>query len=747
MEDPPAATAHWLLGVDTVSALAVAACSIVLVSDAMHLKAIVGLLGGLVVVQAKWHREQRNEDAAMLRSQRDEYEVQEAKLASVESQLDESSKSYAGLLSLLTFKPASENQASDAHRSDDIVPPVATPIPADIEGQAEAVLHHALRERSLNWSAAIRAATRIRDAAYSLRDFYDDCRAAFPELALYTCERDALASGQTHISSNTSGQDEYKRTVGALFAVYWLMRLDSDGAWGFSFGVDEAWSPRQPPAPDAAPLEDPDEKKRLAFFQNQDWARLTQLLVDAGMLIRKPDGGMGSDVERTLAMLALTAFHDVMKVESLLPKVVPGHAPYDGFKAGDVINDHDIALSYVLTHYSQAVPSFVALPTAQQLSIRFTQSKMAFNHGWLVQAEAPPYPLFGPFKQVITSGGAADADIAFYFVHWLTDLAGAVPAPLGGAEKFVLKFPHPVLGSFIKSFSIIHDLGHASETEVFEAYLEAAWGELDLGPLPSGPEAIALMRLVVQAQAKDKQAAIVDAFSRLSEDDQRMLSEEMARTGCFGQEYKRTRAFHGAKDTGSMGPAILVYYSPAFVRFLAPGQATGALEMLAEVYRRARQLWPLKPLPAGTTSGGKDFAAPHVTVRVDQIKELAVPEVRSAYASGDSWLLTKRNDLEAVVERHPLDQLQALLQTGVPAAVLKFWAKDGARDANSGGGSDAGSVAASVDSIGMLNGMSAKQRRELIKGVQAEVDRSSSRASSAGGPSPVPHTNVSPSPG
>ena len=62
--------------------------------------------------------------------------------------------------------------------------------------------------------------------------------------------------------------DEYKRTIGALFAVYWLMRLDLpgpqtvlppsrseskldgqlggtglDGQLGFTFGVDEHWRP------------------------------------------------------------------------------------------------------------------------------------------------------------------------------------------------------------------------------------------------------------------------------------------------------------------------------------------------------------------------------------------------------------------------------------------------------------------------------------------------------------------------
>ena len=74
----------------------------------------------------------------------------------------------------------------------------------------------------------------------------------------------------------------------------------------------------------------------------------------------------------------------------------------------------------------------------------FAQAKLGFNHGWLIQAEAPPGAVFSTFKKLIESGGATAREIAFYFVHWLTDLAGAEPTPLGGAEKFVLKFPHQV---------------------------------------------------------------------------------------------------------------------------------------------------------------------------------------------------------------------------------------------------------------------------------------------------------------
>ena len=44
----------------------------------------------------------------------------------------------------------------------------------------------------------------------------------------------------------------------------------------------------------------------------------------------------------------------------------------------------------------------------------------------------------------------------------------------------------------------------------------------------------------------------------------------------------------------AFGPAFLVYYSPAFLRNLSPADALPALRILAEVYRRARQLWPLR---------------------------------------------------------------------------------------------------------------------------------------------------------
>ena len=71
--------------------------------------------------------------------------------------------------------------------------------------------------------------------------------------------------------------------------------------------------------------------------------------------------------------------------QALLPRVAEAHAPFHGFRAGDVINDHDAALHYVLEHHPDALPSFGGLSPELKRLVLFTQSRMSFNHGWLVQ--------------------------------------------------------------------------------------------------------------------------------------------------------------------------------------------------------------------------------------------------------------------------------------------------------------------------------------------------------------------------
>ena len=97
-----------------------------------------------------------------------------------------------------------------------------------------------------------------------------------------------------------------------------------------------------------------------------------------------------------------------------------------------------------------------------QSSVRMVLSGLAFNNGWFVQAEAPPGAVLRGIKAAITSQNKSDRkltkrDLSLYFVHWLTDLAGAEPSPLLGCLKLTSQLPLPVLKSFMES---VKHLGH-----------------------------------------------------------------------------------------------------------------------------------------------------------------------------------------------------------------------------------------------------------------------------------------------
>ena len=276
-----------------------------------------------------------------------------------------------------------------------------------------------LISRQESYDLLTRVAERIRQPSYSLKDFHADMVHCFPELQLYlggwlpaadtveasaailknkgACIAAAIEGRDASKSFSTSGRTghvEYCRTFGALFCVYWLMRLKLDGMedpeglggqYGFCLGVNEnTWESKlqeEEPTGSLGALAT-EGSKRLAFLRSHDWSQMQQLMVDAGMLVRTEDGGVAVCVERTRAMLALTAIHDIMKTDCLLPTVLPVHAPFDGHQAGEDIRDHDAALGYVLTHDADALPCYADLPPAQRAPVRFTQAELSFNHGW-----------------------------------------------------------------------------------------------------------------------------------------------------------------------------------------------------------------------------------------------------------------------------------------------------------------------------------------------------------------------------
>eukprot|EP00439_Symbiodinium_sp_Y106_P080680 s33_g19.t1 len=448
-----------------------------------------------------------------------------------------------------------------------------------------------------------------------LPDFYADISAAFPELRLYRVERDSGKVKLGSTSASRTSDDEYQRTIGALFCIFWMMRLHLDGKECFCFGLDADWKPCR--AESFPEVREAEFRKRKAFYDNTNWFAMEELLVGAGLL--NPDR-VTYDADRALTMLVLMSIHDIMKLDLLRPIATED---FRGYEAGDPISDHDVALSYVLERYPKALPSFAGLSHEQQSSIKFAHCKLEYNMGWLVQAEAPPGALFSSFREVVLSGeakGSQDGLVlihAFYFCHWFADLAGAEASPMQGCEKFVLKFPQHVLGNFLNSFPVVWQLGPKTETEVYEDYLLWRWSQLGLsGSAPTGTGAVAQIRLAMMAQGDSAASRLVRfwqftrgvikpgsrvqsvsprSFHRLSPSDQTVLSSELALTGCTSQKFRMESTME------SRGPALLLYYAPALMQKAGRTAPFQAMHILAEVFRKARALWPLSSADADKT--------------------------------------------------------------------------------------------------------------------------------------------------
>mmetsp|Transcript_49333 Transcript_49333/g.117367 ORF Transcript_49333/g.117367 Transcript_49333/m.117367 type:complete len:885 (+) Transcript_49333:112-2766(+) len=516
--------------------------------------------------------------------------------------------------------------------------------------------------RETLWEQVQSMANRISDPAYNVAEFQADL-SAFPELDLYLLDGDMLGgamrtsrSQQGMMSSGRTMGDEYQRTVGAFFAIFWLMRLHMDGKEGFTFGVDENYKPY---TVDAGEERLYPAEKRMKFYSDNQWDQMQQLLIDAELLVRSPAGKLEANHKRVVTILALTAVHDIMKVQKLLPAVQEKHAPYHGYKAGEVIGDHDHALSYLMDYYPELLPSYHGLEPEEKKSVQFTQCQLQFNQGWLVQAEAPPGAIFTIFRQVMKSAqneALTSRDVALYFAHWLTDLAGAEPTPLAGCEKFVVKFPLAVLNSFLRSFKFVQLIATKNETEVMEEYLKMRWSEYCSRPC-TGPDAIAKMRLLCMAQMNAER--ILAAFPEVPQADRDVLCVEMARTGCSGQSFSPSLVPTELQGRG-YGPALLVYYGPAFLQSLGSDNPVQRLSFLAEVYRGSRALWPLSEERVGES----------VTVRIDAIKGLGVDEIRKGAMDGDEWIVVRKNTSEAFVELRSKSTLaEDQSRTGI---VLRF---------------------------------------------------------------------------
>mmetsp|Transcript_15972 Transcript_15972/g.50151 ORF Transcript_15972/g.50151 Transcript_15972/m.50151 type:complete len:923 (-) Transcript_15972:47-2815(-) len=552
-----------------------------------------------------------------------------------------------------------------------------------------AVLARLVADEQHDEEALTRAARRMLEKSYSLRSFFDDCSKAFPELRLYL----GPESSQGAVKSQRTPDDEYQRTVGALFALYWLMRLDIDGKDGFCYGVDDQWMVRTPPAV-RPPITQKTwakmskEDKRELYYTSGPWQEIQELLVHAGLLMRAPNGTAYAMEERLKAMLALTAVHDVMKVEAFIPTVAAEHAPFGSYAKGEEVGDHDMALAYVLEHSPALIPSVRSLPQKLQKAVLFTQSKMDLNYGFLVQSEGPPAISLTAFKRVLQKRGwsgpivTSQQDVSFYFVHWLTDVAGSVPTPLAGCERLVQHYPRELLRQAVSSFQVLRRLVDQDETTVYEDFLRMRWAEAEmpaqtLSDTP-GPEAICRCRLLCMAQHVAPQ--ILEAFNRLQPADRRFLSGELALSGRSGQVFSACGGITkpasglggivsfgghdewgaGGEGSSEVGPAFLTYCGPALLQRHGATDPDVALQMLVSILRAGRAIWPSSIEAADET----------VTLRLDALRELSLEALRGSIHQGEVWLLVWHSECEAFVQRRRMSVLNSFTRSATPFQVL-----------------------------------------------------------------------------
>jgi len=236
---------------------------------------------------------------------------------------------------------------------------------------------------------------------------------------------------------------------------------------------------------------------------------------------------------------------------------------------------------------------------------------------------------------------------------------------------------------------LVSRLATTSMSALYEEYLRASWPADALGTPPMGHTAAALMRLMLQAQEPSMQRAVHDAFHALDGEARQRLVEEMAHTGVPDEAY----SWEGCRAQG--GPAFLLYYSPAYIRHCcalqeAPPAAAlqpsgsalwheaphmldeirGALNVLSEVYRAARVLWPLTK-----DAQEEGDALTNVTIMISELSKSGAQDVLRGYSTGHCWLLQKVGASHGTVVVMSMTDAAQPVAAG-EAEILQLWSTE-----------------------------------------------------------------------
>lgn len=520
---------------------------------------------------------------------------------------------------------------------------------ADIEAQVStpnvslALAKKATSDPASSQKALLGLAEKMCNPGYRLKEFFDDCAVALPELKLF-------------VSEDNTAAPAYQQTMGALFAIYWFLRMDVDGPDGFCFGVDKDWNViKKKSKVSVIVAEENDlsaDEVREVTYKQTDWKAFTSLVDKAGCGKGKPNAS-----SQVAAVLVKIVLRGLMKVRGLKPSVQEKHAPFKGFDQGATLEEPSQALAYVLEFFPDLFPSYAGLPSEQQKSVLAAQGAKDFNLSWLIQAEAPPSNLTS-----LKSTLSTVEDVGIYALHWFAELAGAEATPLAGAERPVLYVPRGMLSKLLMAVPTLMKLPSATETQVMEEYLRTqaasiaeASGSRASATIPEDPSAVAQLRLVVMSQDSTK---IIDMFKSLEPGDKERLQVEFARTGCS------TQSFKGCDTEEAHGPAFVVPGSAAFLQahIQDPREILlAAVRIVLEVQAQARVIFPLSEKHAGDS----------IVLDMAALKGVDVMEVANPTA-GDMWLLHQTSEKEAAVKRMRATNVNELTKTGATIHIFDF---------------------------------------------------------------------------
>jgi len=181
-------------------------------------------------------------------------------------------------------------------------------------------------------------------------------------------------------------------------------------------------------------------------------------------------------------------------------------------------------------------------------------------------------------------------------------------------------------------------------SDVYLHYLEWRWGSLVpwTAMRDQGESAVAKARLCVSVQTPDKAKKIMESWDALSVASQALLSRELGLTGVQAENYS-----WGAPVSEGKGPSFLCYYSPALLKKHIGWKKPSAVEVLAEICRAGRMLYPLR-IGADNT---------FTTIDLAMLKDVSFEDITSAGNSEDVWVLMRCSEKDARVQKQKVTKL------------------------------------------------------------------------------------------